>query len=162
MRYFSDKVLWAAIIFLVIALAITAAIKLSPLLNPPQEISLPLNTACDLHQGPCATSLPGGGRVELSLEPRPIPVLKPFKLQVRATGFKAGSVEVDFAGVDMKMAFNRPRLVPGKDGLFTGEATLPVCVRDQMAWQATVLVESDGKRIAVPFRFETKRVTETT
>lgn len=157
MKTFSDKVLWGIIVLLAAALAITAAIKLSPLLNPPQKISLPLNTACDLQQGPCATSLPGGGRLELSLEPRPIPVLKPLKLQVRATGFKAGSVEVDFAGVDMKMAFNRPRLVPGKDGLFTGEATLPVCVRDQMAWQATVLVESEGKRIAVPFRFETKR-----
>lgn len=157
MKPFSDKVLLGIIVLLTAALAITAAIKLSPLLNPPQKISLPLNTACDLHQGPCAASLPGGGRVEFSLEPRPIPVLKPLKLQVRATGFKAGSVEVDFAGADMKMAFNRPRLVPGKDGLFTGEATLPVCVRDQMAWQATILVESDGQRIAVPFRFETKR-----
>ncbi|MDP3483213.1 MAG: hypothetical protein Q8S05_07910 [Sulfuricella sp.] len=149
--------LWSAIALLAAALAITAAVKLSPLLNPPQEISLPLNSACDLHQGPCAAPLPGGGRLEFTIEPRPIQVLKPLKLQVRVTGFKAGAVEVDFAGVDMKMAFNRPRLVPGKDGLFTGEATLPVCVRDKMSWQATVLVESDGKRIAVPFRFETKR-----
>ena len=157
MKTFSDKVLWGIIVLLAAALTITAEVKLSPLLNPPQKISLLLNSACDLNQGPCATSLPGGGQVELSLEPRPIPVLRPLKLQVRATGLKAGSVEVDFAGVDMKMAFNRPRLAPGKDGLFTGEATLPVCVRDQMAWQATVLVEADGKRIAVPFRFETKR-----
>jgi hypothetical protein len=154
---FSDKGLWGIIVLLAAALAITAVVKLSPLLNPPQEISLPLNATCNLHQGPCEALLPGGGQVEFSLEPRPIPVLKPLKLEVRATGFKAGSVEVDFAGVDMKMAFNRPRLIPGKDGLFTGEATLPVCVRDQMAWQATMLVESDGKRIAVPFRFETKR-----
>ncbi|MDO9063856.1 MAG: hypothetical protein Q7U25_01450, partial [Sulfuricella sp.] len=62
------------------ALAVTTTVKLSPLLNPSQEISLPLNTACDLHQGPCATPLPGGGRLEFSLEPRPIPVLKPLKL----------------------------------------------------------------------------------
>lgn len=153
---FSDKVLWSSIALLAAALAITATVKLSPLLNPPQKISLPLNTACDLHQEPCATTLPGGGRLEFSIEPRPIPVLKPLKLQVRAIGFETGAVEVDFAGVDMKMAFNRPRLVPGKDGLFTGEATLPVCVRDKMTWQATVLVESDGKRIALPFRLETK------
>jgi len=157
MKTFSDNVLWSIVALLATALAITAAVKLSPLLNPPQKVSLSLNTACDLNQGPCVTLLPGGGRLELSLEPRPIPVLKPLKLQVRTTGFKTGSVEVDFAGVDMKMAFNRPRLVPGKDGLFNGEATLPVCVRDQMAWQATVLVKSGGKRIEVPFRFETKR-----
>ncbi|BAN35729.1 hypothetical protein SCD_n01918 [Sulfuricella denitrificans skB26] len=157
MKSFSDKLLWGIIVLLAAAMAITAAVKLSPLLNPPQDISLPLNAACDLHQGPCTTSLPGGGRLEFSLEPRPIPVLRPLRLQVRATGIKADSVEVDFAGVDMKMAFNRPRLVSGKEGLFTGEATLPVCVRNKMAWQATVLVEADGQRIAVPFRFETKR-----
>ena len=157
MKFFSDNVLWSIVALLATALAITAAVKLSPLLNPPQKVSLPLNAACNLNQGPCVASLPGGGHLELSLDPRPIPVLKPLKLQVRTTGFKTGSVEVDFTGMDMKMAFNRPRLVPGKDGLFAGEATLPVCVRDQMTWQATVLVKSDGKRIEAPFRFETKR-----
>ena len=157
MKIFSNKVLWSVIVSLAAALAITAAVKLSPRLNPPQKISLPLNPACDLHQGPCAALLPGGGRLEFSLEPRPIPVLKPLRLEVRATGVKADSMEVDFAGVDMKMAFNRPRLVPGKGGLFTGQPSLPVCVRDKMSWQATVLVKSDGKHIAVPFRFETKR-----
>lgn len=157
MQLFSNRALWGAAALLAIALTVTAAVKLRPLLNPPQEISLPPNTACDLHQGPCASPLPGGGSVELAIEPRPIPVLKPLRLQVRLTGSKASSVEVDFAGVDMNMGFNRPRLEPGKDGLFTGQATLPVCVRDRMAWQATVLVESEGKRIAAPFRFETKR-----
>ena len=157
MKTFSDKVLWGIVGLLAAALAITAAVKLSPRLNPPQKISLPLDPACDLHQGPCAALLPGGGRLEFSLEPRPIPVLKPLRLEVRATGFKADSMEVDFAGVDMKMAFNRPRLEPEKDGLFTGQTSLPVCVRDKMSWQATVLVESSGKQIAVPFRFETKR-----
>ena len=161
MKTFSDKVLWSIVGLLAAALTITAAVKLSPLLNPPQEINLPPDTACDLHQGPCAISLPGGGRLEFAIEPRPIQVLKPLNLEVRTTGFKADSMEVDFAGVDMKMAFNRPRLKPGKDGLFAGQTSLPVCVRDKMSWQATVLVESDGKQIAVPFRFETKRVTET-
>jgi hypothetical protein len=79
--------------------------------------------------------------MEFSLEPRPIPVLKPLRLEVRVAGFKADSMEVDFAGEDMKM----------------GQTSLPVCVRDKMSWQSTILVESDGKQIAVPFRFETKR-----
>lgn len=157
MRDLSNKTLWRAAALLAAALAATAAVKLAPPLNPPQEISLPPDTVCDLNQGPCAAQLPGGGRLEFAVEPRPVPVLRPLRLQVRATGFKAGSVEVDFAGVDMKMAFNRPRLEPVEDGLFTGQTSLPVCVRDKMDWQATVLVESDGRRIAVPFRFETKR-----
>jgi len=157
MNYFSNKVLWSAIVLLAAALAITAAVKLAPLINPQQEISLLLNTACDLNQGACASPLPGGGKVELAVEPRPIPVLSPLALRVKVTGVAARSVEVDFAGADMNMGFNRYRLIPGKVGLFTGQATLPVCVRSRMAWQATVLVELGGKRIAVPFRFETKR-----
>jgi hypothetical protein len=157
MRDLSDKTLWRAAALLAAALTVAVAVKLAPLLNSPQEISLPLNAACDLNQGPCAAPLPGEGRLEFAVEPHPVPVLRPLKLQVRVTGATARSVEVDFAGVDMKMAFNRPRLEPGKDGLFTGQTSLPVCVRDKMSWQATVLVETDGKRIAVPFRFETKR-----
>lgn len=149
--------MWSAAALLAIALTVTVAVKLSPLLNAPQEISLPLDSTCDLHQKPCTSELPGGGSLEFSIEPRPIPVLRPLTLQVHVIGIAARSVEVDFSGVDMKMGFNRSRLEPGKDGLFTGQASLPVCVRDKMAWQATVLIESDGKRIAVPFRFVTKR-----
>lgn len=157
MRDLSNKTLWRVAALLAAALAATAAVKLALPPNPPQEIGLPLDSACDLNRGPCTALLPGGGRLEFAVEPRPVPALRPLRLQVRTTGFKAGSVEVDFAGVDMKMAFNRPRLEPGEDGLFTGRTSLPVCVRDKMDWQATVLVESGGRRIAVPFRFETKR-----
>lgn len=157
MGLFSDRALWIAAALLSAALATTAAVKLTPLLDPQQEIGLPLNTSCDLHAGPCASNLPGGGRLELSVEPRPIPVLKPLKLQVRVTGAPARSVEVDFAGVDMKMGFNRPRLAADGAGLFSGKTMLPVCVRDRMAWRATVLIESGNQRIAVPFQFETLR-----
>ena len=153
----TEKSLWRAAALLAAALTVTAAIKLTPMLNPPQEISLPLNSSCDLNQGPCTATLPGGGNLEFVVEPRPIPVLKPLRLQVRMAGATARSVEVDFAGVDMRMAFNRPRLEQEKDGLFTGQTSLPVCMRDKMDWQATVLIESGGKRIMVPFRFQTKR-----
>jgi hypothetical protein len=34
---------------------------------------------------------------------------------------------------------------------------LPVCVSGTMAWVATVIVETSGQRIAVPYRFETGR-----
>jgi hypothetical protein len=64
-------------------------------------------------------------------------------------------VEIDFAGVDMDMGYNRPLLQEATDGVFKGEATLPVCVTGRMTWQATVLVEIGRTRIAVPFRFVT-------
>ena len=64
-------------------------------------------------------------------------------------------VVIDFSGVDMDMGYNRPLLQEATDGVFKGEATLPVCVTGRMTWQATVLVETGRTRIAVPFRFVT-------
>jgi len=31
--------------------------------------------------------------------------------------------------------------------------TLPVCITGAMDWQATVLIENGGERIAIPWRF---------
>lgn len=40
---------------------------------------------------------------------------------------------------------------------YVGEAMLPVCVRDQMTWEALVLVETAEGLLGAPFRFETLR-----
>lgn len=128
---------------------------LAPLLSPKTDVALPLSE-CNLNAGPCRAELPGGGRLEFSIAPHPVPALKPLTLEARVDGIKADKVEVDFAGVDMKMGYNRPLLAAaGAPGRFSGQGNLPVCVTGTMIWQATVLVESGGKNIAVPFRFET-------
>jgi hypothetical protein len=97
--------------------------------------------------------VPGGGRIELSIAPRPIPMVAPLVVEVKLAGIAPAKVEVDFAGVDMNMGFNRPELAAAGPGLFRSEAMLPVCVTGKMAWQATVIVEADRQRIAAPFRF---------
>jgi hypothetical protein len=66
-------------------------------------------------------------------------------------------VEVDFSGETMNMGYNRSELTSSGPGHYTGEASLPVCVSGTMAWVATVIVETSGQRIAVPYRFETGR-----
>ena len=127
--------------------------KLSPLLLPKSDLTVEPDAACNLQEGACSASLPGGGRVTLTIGTRPIPLVKAFPLTVEAAG--ASRVEIDFAGVDMDMGFNRPLLREDAPGLFSGEATLPVCVTGRMSWQATVLVDLPGSRVAIPFRFVT-------
>ncbi len=52
------------------------------------------------------------------------------------------------------MGYNRVALnTTDGNGRFVGEASLPVCVSGGMNWMATVLVETDRQRIAVPYRF---------
>jgi len=129
----------------------------SPYFLPQADIhAIPVG-GCDLHQGPCRAVLSGkdGGFMELSIEPRPIPVVKPLSVTVTFSGIEARKVEIDLAGRDMNMGYNRPPLMAESPGRFIGGATLPVCVTGKMAWKATVLVETDqGQRIVAPFQFD--------
>lgn len=138
---------------LLIALVVVVGYKLSPLLVPTSDVTVQPDPACDLQRQACAVMLPGGGRLELDATTRPIPLAQAFGVVVSIAGVTASRVEVDFAGVEMNMGLLRPRLNDQGGGRFTGEAALPVCITGRMAWQATVLVETTGARIAVPFRF---------
>ncbi|WP_313954179.1 hypothetical protein [Accumulibacter sp.] len=132
--------------------------KLAPLLNPRADIALPLSS-CDLGQQTCMATLPDGGQLEFSIEPRPIPALKPLQLQATFTGSDVRKVEVDFAGSEMKMGYNRPLLKrqAGANSRFSGQASLPVCITGTMEWDATVIVDTGKASVAVPFRFVTGR-----
>lgn len=125
----------------------------SPLPMPRANLDMAPPPACDLQRQTCAATTGEGGRIELSIGPRPIPVLAPLQVDVSLNGIRARKVEVDFAGETMNMGYNRVTLAPAADGHHVGEASLPVCVSGPMVWIATVLVETDRQRIAVPHRF---------
>lgn len=141
---------------IVLALAIVAVVgyKYSPVLLAPSDLVVEPLGGCDLNARACRADLPDGGRVELRLTPNPVPVAKPLQVQVSLSGVEASKVEIDFAGVDMNMGFNRKALAATGNGLYAAEAILPVCVTGRMAWRATVMLESGRRRIAVPFVFE--------
>jgi hypothetical protein len=151
----TNKPLIVAIIALIIAISGAVGAKLWLRPNPANTVSAELNASCDLHAGPCTSILPGGGRIELSIEPRPIPLLRPLSLVVRVEGLDARMVEIDFTGVDMNMGYNRPELKRENGNRFTGQATLPVCITGRMEWQAMVLVTTNDIKAAAPFRFVT-------
>jgi hypothetical protein len=152
-----SNTLLATAILLALLLAVAVAEKLLPMLDPPAAVYVPLDKSCDLQHGACSYNLPGGGHVTFSIEPRPIPVLRPVKLAVTVQNIRVKKVDVDFTGVDMMMGFNRPQLQAVGVGRFIGETTLPICTRNRMAWRATLLVETDGKLVAAPFEFVTSR-----
>ncbi len=152
----NKKILMDVAAILGIVLIAVIGYKLSPLLLPKADVSATVEPGCDLHKRACAATVAGGGRIELSIAPRPIPMVMPLQVEVKTSGLEAAKVEVDFAGVDMNMGYNRPELAPvngAGPGRFASEAMLPVCVTGKMAWQATVIVESGRQRIAAPFRF---------
>lgn len=136
-----------------IALVVVVGYKLSPVLLPKADVTVFPDPTCNLQKQACAVTLPSGGRVELSMGGKPIPLLKPFEVQVATNGFSPNRIEVDFTGIDMNMGQNRPELVKRGEGRFSGEVTLPVCITGHMEWQATLLIETGRERVAVPYRF---------
>lgn len=124
--------------------------------EPPEALTLSPD-GCDLQKQACRRSLPGGGELEFSITPRPIPLVSPLNLRAEVKGLEVKWVEVDFSGVTMNMGYNRPQLHKVSEGLFEGEGLLPVCVRQRMEWEAKVFLYLPDGVIAVPFRFETVR-----
>jgi hypothetical protein len=153
----ATAVLWGIAGLLFAAVVATALYKAWPLLYPTLvEVADP-DPTCDLHAGPCEVRFPAGSSVRFAIEPQSIPVVTPLRLAVRIEGLDARRVEVDFAGVDMNMGYNRVALQQIDAGHYEGQGTLPVCVRDRMDWEARVLVHTPEGILAAPFRFATYR-----
>lgn len=147
------KLLLDSLVLLALVALGAAGYLLAPLLTPKTDITLPVS-ACDLGKTACTITLPGGGEVEVSIAPHPIPSLKPLKLEAIVRNAEVRKIKIDFAGVDMKMGYNRPQLEKTGNGRFSGQASLPVCITGKMPWDATVLIEIGRSVIAAPFRFE--------
>ena len=153
----TTALLWVIAVLLLVAVVAVAVYKAWPVLNPTLAEVAALHPSCDLRAGPCDARFAGGESVRFAIEPQTIPVVTPLRLLVQTTGFEVRAVEVDFAGVDMNMGYNRAGLESVGPGLYEGKGTLPVCVRAHMEWEARVLVHTAEGISAAPFRFETRR-----
>ncbi len=157
LRHLGVAPLWLVLGLLLALLLAVAAYKVWPILHPPLTHVAVADPDCDLRSGPCWARFPDGGSISFGIQPSDIPIVTPLTLSVRARGLEVGAVEVDFAGVDMDMGFNRVRLSQRQAGDYQGQGMLPVCVRDRMIWEARVLIHSAAGIRAASYRFETRR-----
>lgn len=124
-------------------------------MQPPPIIGGTVQAGCDLHRGPCEAHFPDGGSLQVSVTPRPIPMVTPITVEVRLAGMGAEAVEIDFHSPDMYMGYNRRPLTAQGDGRYTGRAVLPVCVRDRMRWQLQVIARTPKGARGARFEFDT-------
>jgi len=112
---------------------------------------------CDLQKNACRLALPDGSLVTLSIEPRPIPLVKKFNIKVHTDADNIDTVAVDFKGTTMNMGPNNVVLdAISKEG-YSGQGMLPVCIRNSMEWQADVYLQSKDGIIIAPFIFVTRK-----
>ena len=112
---------------------------------------------CDLQKTACSLAIPGGGDVTLSIEPRPSPLVQNLTIKVVSSELNAETVAVDFKGTTMNMGPNSVTLKTRQGNAFSGTGMLPVCIRNQMEWQADVYVQTSEGIIVAPFIFVTTK-----
>lgn len=149
------RLLRYTLIALLAAVGTGLGIYAGPWFKPRAQIHAALDTDCDLRAGPCTSPLSDGRAIRFSIEPRSIPPLVPLLLRVDTLGFSAEKVDVDLNGVGMYMGYNRISLSPVADGHFSATASLSVCIRSVMEWEARVTIEGEDAQITAPFRFIT-------
>jgi len=109
---------------------------------------------CNLHRGPCEASFPGGGRIRLSITPRPITPITALRVEVQLVGLAADVVRIDLGSPVMFMGHNRQTLAGRTDTLFVGQTMLPACARGPMSWQLTVTAQTRRGPLGAQFDFK--------
>lgn len=141
-------------IVLLLILVVWAGYKYAPRLLPKTDFALTPAAGCNLNWQSCSVDNPDGGRIELNISPHPIPLAKTLNVSTRVTGLVANRIEIDLSGENMNMGYNRWPLKSDGSGNYLGEATIPICITGRMTWRATLIVETDRQRIAIPFLFD--------
>lgn len=147
--------LYVAGVLIAVAASGYAGFRLWQWQQPPQMVSGTVEPDCDLNRAACEASFPGGGRLRVSVTPRPIPLITPVTVEVQLIGLSAESVQIDLNSPDMNMGYNRHQLVRQDGERYVGRTVLPVCVRDRMTWHLQATARTAKGPLGAIFRFET-------
>jgi hypothetical protein len=108
----------------------------------------PPAAACDLNAGPCETITPWG-KMQLTLAPQPVPVLKPIELTLRFAADNGAQGRLTLNGAEMEMGTTSAELVRVDARTLRGSLIIPMCLTGAMQWQLRFDL-SDGTQQATP------------
>ncbi len=149
------KTIWTLLSLLILIGLIGLNYQLKSNVFPLPTLAISPDPNCDLRTAMCTSVLPKGAKVSFAITPKDIPLLQPLTLEVITKGMKISKVEVDIAGLTMDMGYNRTTLNTTTKNHFKGNTTIPICIRNKMDWQASILLQTNQGLINVPFHFQT-------
>jgi len=112
---------------------------------------------CDPHPGPCTAQFDARRFIRLSIPGDRPRATQPLRLLIDTAGFAAEAVTVEFSGIDMNMGWISVDIPASGNGSFTGNATLPACVRRRMAWRAMITARGPDGIHQATYAFEVNR-----
>ena len=118
------------------------------------DLTLSVDVECVLNDAACNTLLADSSTFSFAIGPKPILGASPLSFKLSVENIDVHSAVLDLKGVSMNMGSYRFDLEPDGKGGFMAEGNLPVCVRNQMQWQAEVwLKTSEQGLIKAPYLF---------
>lgn len=148
------KIMGGLLGVVLICLSLVVIYTYAPGLFSKTVVMVPGNPGCRLDVQDCSVDLPNGGRVVVSMSPRPVPLAAPLRIELVVEQMELIGAEVSFTGVVMDMGPNRVRLASRDARHFSAETVLPVCITGGMEWEARLSLETPQEQIVVPFRFD--------
>lgn len=153
------KTLGIVAVLILIAMVLLGQWKLRSGSAVPSGSAATLTVApgCDSARTACVAQ--GDGlTIELLLGP-PVQPLQPFDMRfqvVQGTLGDAARVELRFVMRDMDMGLNRYRLAYAPDGVWLGQATLPMCTSRRTDWIAQLEIRDGGRRWTAELPFSSE------
>ena len=145
--------IWTITALLVLVVIAVAGYKYREQMRNTVIATASMDKQCMVNLSPCTASL-SNASAHLTISPQPIVATRPMQVSLQLEGLEAERVEIHFRGESMNMGLSQFTLVQQAGGSYSGEAILPVCVRNSMIWIADVLATTPNGKIAFPFRFE--------
>ncbi len=112
---------------------------------------------CDLHRNSCNIILQDGTSIELDVEPKTIPLMKPLTFTIKSNNQNLKNLNLDIYATNMFMGeFTLPIKNLG-NGNYEAKGTLPTCPTGDMQWNAEIRLETIDKTIGARFQFKTDK-----
>lgn len=118
---------------------------------------LTTEAACFLQERTCTAS-GEQSQIKLSLNPQPVPLMKPVQASMQLTGLaNIDAIELKIEGMNMYMGFQTVQLVKQNDTDWQGNFSLPICSEREMQWKVTANLSSASQAYQASFSLVTQR-----
>jgi len=113
------------------------------------------NKNCDLQKEACNVTLKDGSNITLSINPRPIPLMKPINLLVKTKNINLKDLDLKVFATNMNMGLIETTLNKTSKNRYEGKITLPACIVGNMIWDVNIIANEPTKSLGATFEFQT-------
>ena len=113
------------------------------------------NKNCDLQKEACSVTLKDGSNITLSINPHPIPLMKPIELTLKTKNINLDKLKLKIYATNMNMGLIEKTFNKISKNTYKGKITLPTCIVGNMIWNVNIIANKPTKSLGATFEFQT-------